>query len=134
MTNAEMMKMRIDGATYQEIADACGISRQDAHQIIQNYYKKIVGGHRGSKLNCNDIVYKGIYEYFVDNPYESISSFGKKIYGDPTRTSKVSQFIKGKSETHFTIQQINKICEIVGKSFEETFAERKPNKMIEKEV
>ena len=135
MTNAEMMKMRIDGATYQEIADACGITRQDAHQRVQNYCKRIInGGHRGRQFDYNGIVYQGIYEYFNNNTDESLSSFCNKIYGNTAQVGKLGSFFKGEIKSHFTIQQINKICEIVGKSFEETFAERKPIKMIEKEV
>lgn len=125
MTNAEMMKMRIDGATYQEIADACGISRQDAHHRLQNYCKKIVeGGHKGRKVSCNDIVYQGIYEYFDNHTSESISSFCNKIYGNTSQVGKLSAFFRGEINSHFTIQQINKMCEIVGKPFEEVFAKR----------
>ena len=36
MTTQEMVKMRNGGATYQEIANACGISRQAVHIRIKN--------------------------------------------------------------------------------------------------
>lgn len=36
MTTQEMVKMRNDGATYQEIANACGISRQAVHRRIKS--------------------------------------------------------------------------------------------------
>ena len=134
MTSAEMMKMRLEGATYQEIADKCGVSKQDVHERVNNYYKRVIGGHRGHKLNCDEIIYKGIYEHFLDNPKESVSSFSKKLYGDTAQCNKIRQFIKGETESRFTIQQISKMCEIVGKPFEEVFVEREPSKMIEKVV
>lgn len=37
MTTQEMVKMRNGGATYQEIADVCGISRQAVHRRIKNF-------------------------------------------------------------------------------------------------
>ena len=35
MTTSEMLRMRKDGATYQQIADVCGLSRQRVHQLIK---------------------------------------------------------------------------------------------------
>ena len=37
MTAKERAEMRNNGATYQQIADVCGISKQAAHQSVTIY-------------------------------------------------------------------------------------------------
>ena len=125
MTNKEMLEMRINGATFQEIADICGISKQDAHERINRYFKKVVNSKRGKNFTCDEIIYEGIYEHFMRDENESVTSFAVKVFGcNGSRASTTRNFITGKNETHFTINQIKKMCEIVGKPFEEVFKER----------
>lgn len=52
MTTQEMVKMRKSGATYQEIANACGISRQAVHTRIKNFVEPIA-----SKYFSQDITF-----------------------------------------------------------------------------
>ncbi len=39
-------------------------------------------------------------------------------------SGKIRCFLKGENDSSFTIAQIRRMCEIVGKPFEETFKER----------
>lgn len=125
MTNKEMLEMRINGATFQEIADACGVSKQDAHERITRYFKKVVNSKRGQNFSCDEIIYEGIYEHFMRDENESVTSFAAKVFEDNgTRSSTMKNFITGKNNSHFTVAQIKKICAVVGKPFEEVFKER----------
>ena len=80
MKPQEMIEMRKNGATYQEIADMCGTSRQNIHEAVKRYEKKIVQGRRGRKFSYKKIKYKGIYEYFKNNEDMCISDFAQMIY------------------------------------------------------
>lgn len=118
MTTKEMVKMRIDGATYQEIADACGISRAAAHKAITQYFKREANGVRGKGFCLYDVKNDAIREYFADHHLESVSSFSRKA-GVNAHTMRA--FLYGKTDSHFSVSQIRRICEIVGKPFEEVF-------------
>jgi predicted DNA-binding protein YlxM (UPF0122 family) len=128
MTNKEMLQMRLDGATYQEIADICGISRQAVHEALKFYVKKITEESRGQKFSLKTIKYQGIYDYFKKNENETVASFANKVYGRKSGScqgaGKLRNFIKGDSDSYFNITQIKKMCEIIGKPFEEVFKER----------
>lgn len=71
MKKEEMLQMRIDGATYQEIADVYGISRQAVHNALKKHKEQLDGEVRGREVRgrevrgrrfrCNDIKYTGIH-------------------------------------------------------------------------
>lgn len=125
MTNEEMLEMRMNGATYQEIADICGISKQRVHQKIGEYSQRIKGLRRGG-MYLEEIKYKGIYEYFKENLDVAFGRFVKGISGDISRcaTEKMRRFLRGEHEVKFSVAQIKKMCEVCGKPFEEVFKER----------
>ena len=129
MKQKEMLKMLLDGASYKEIADAYGISRQCVQKTINQYVKKLAADKRGRKFELNNIKYQGIYDYFEENVNETLTSFAMKVYEvDREKGLKKSVTIKnlvtGNHNVHLTLPQIKKICEIVGKPFEEVFKER----------
>lgn len=121
----EMIEMKKRGATYQEIAKEIGVSKQRVHQMLITYDKHLKG-IRGHGFDIDTIVFKGIYEHFKKDLYESPSSFTLKVMGNDAKNSlpKVRGFITGKSESRFTIRQLQRICEITGMSFEECFERR----------
>lgn len=124
MTVQEMLKMRIDGATYQEIADSCGVTRQCVQHKLKEYSKKITTGKRGRQFSIKEIKFKAIRDYFSVNETETMTSFSTKVYGYLGGTAAtLRNFLKGKTESYFTIPQIRRMCEIVGKPFEEVFEE-----------
>ena len=125
MTNVkakEMLEMRMNGATYQEIANAFGMSKQCAHQTISNYCQ-VLSGIRGRGFDAKNIKYEGLQSYFLENHNETLSSFTEKIFGANTgnRVPTMRNFLTGKNATRFSIEQIKRICEIVGEPFEEVF-------------
>lgn len=117
-------EMRLNGATYQQIADADGISKQAAHQSVTRYDKRIRKAIRGKGFPLEAIKYKGIYEHFLANEAETLTSFTMAVYGDTIHCAKMSMFLKGEHDTHFKIAQIKKMCKRCGKPFEEVFAVR----------
>ena len=126
MTLKDKVEARNNGATYQQIADECGISRQAVHQSVTHYDQRIKKRVRGRGFLIEKIKYKGIYEHFIDDETETLSSFTFGVYGDRVHCSKMSHFLKGEHDSHFKIAQIKKLCEICGKPFEEVFSERTP--------
>ena len=67
-TSEKMYQMRMNGATYQEIADFYGVSRQRVHQRIGLEAMKSTEV-RGCRFVVKSIVYDGIYEYNEKLPY-----------------------------------------------------------------
>ena len=123
--NKKMYEMLQSGSTYQEIGDSFGISRQAVHQRII-FYKRKVEGIRGHSFNIDDIVYKGIYEWFKEHLNESLCSLCRKVYQKPNNSSivKLRGFVKGEHDSVFDIEHIKRLCEVIGKPFEEVFERR----------
>jgi predicted transcriptional regulator len=118
MTTQEMLMMRMNGATYQEIADECGVSRQNVNERIHRYTKRLTSGVRGYGFSLYDIRFKAIREHFEKNPKETVSSFSRATGVLPQT---MRNFLTGTYESFFTVHQIRRMCEIVGKPFEEIF-------------
>lgn len=123
MTVREMKEMRLKGATYTQIGKAWGVTRQRVNYLL-THYDEALKGMRGHGFDIEDIVYKGFYEHFRDNLYESITSFAVKVYGYANNTyiQTFRKFVTGKQKRNtFPIPIIKKMCEVTGKSFEELF-------------
>ena len=121
LTNKELYEWRQRGATYQEMADAEGISRQAVFLRVKRHESKLMG-KRGRGLDINNIVYKGLYEYFRDHIDESLCSFTKKVFGyDSLKVDIVRRFLLGESESQFKIRHIKRMMGVTGKSFDELF-------------
>lgn len=120
----EMVQMRESGMTYQQIADEFHVSRQWVNYILTHYYSGLKG-QRGKGFDIEEIVFKGIYEHFKKNLFESVTSFANKVYGGRTiYIDKMRNFITGKHDSMLKIEQIQRMCEITGMSFEECFERR----------
>ena len=120
-----MYELRQQGITLEEIGKRYGVTRQAAYQTIKSYKRK-VNGYRGYNFHVNEIVYQGIYDYFVEHMDETVGSFMEKIYGyNGKHSDNFKRWVRGDQDMYLPIDRIRKICEIVGKTFEETFKERK---------
>lgn len=121
----DLVEMRKNGATYTQIGKALGVSRQRAFQMLMHYDKSLKG-IRGHGFCIDSIIYKGIYEHFEKDIYETITSFAEKVHRNRSAYiyPKIRDFITGEHNSMFTISQLQRMCEIVGKPFEETFAIR----------
>ena len=119
-----MYEMRQQGLTLEKIGNRYGVTRQAVHQTLRSYQRK-VAGFRGKFFHVNEIVYQGIYDYFSDNIEESVSSFMAKLYGyDGGHTENFKRWLRGEQRSYFSVEEIQKMCEVVGKPFEETFKKR----------
>lgn len=120
----EMVQMRESGMTYQQIADEFRCSKQWVNYILTHYYRGLKG-QRGKGFDIEKIVFKGIYEHFKSNLFESVTSFTDKVYEKRhNKASLITDFITGKSNSHFSLSQIQRMCEITGTTFEECFERR----------
>ena len=121
-----MVQMRLEGYTYQEIADELGVSRQCVHEKLTKYDKKLLG-MRGKGFDINTIIYKGFYEHFRDDDYESLTSFAHKVSGNANHPlSKLRNFLTGEhKDARFSVPQIKRMMEVTGKSFDELFELRR---------
>ena len=104
----EIFTMRLDGNSYQEIADKKGKSKQ----YIQQALTSIVNPR---KQAIKGVKYPYILGWLHDNEC-SISVFAEKIGISGTG---LRQKLKGERE--FKIAEIKKICEITELSFEDVF-------------
>ena len=125
MDNKVLYNMRKSGMTYKEIHEETGINLQSLYVRIKKY-ENGANRIRGWGFDIERIVYKGLYEYFVANPYESLTSFAKTVAMPMTGhyIEKIKNLLTGEHNSYFSIEQIKKICEVVGKPFEEVFEER----------
>lgn len=114
MTSCEMLEERLNGKTYREIGEMCGISRQ----AVQIRIKSLLNGR-----DYNKIVYRGVQEYFVSKRGMNWRKMTDEINRDECLIScaTLAKFLRGES-ARISIKAIVRICEIVGKPFEQTFA------------
>ena len=134
LTAKEMFELKEQGKTYKEIGEICELTRQRVYQIIRAYkagkYHGTYAGTRcysGRYFDVERIVYKGIYEHFVNSPYITVRAFTKRVFGKkyyPALEVRISNLITGKKDSFFTVEQLNRICKVIGLPFEEVFEMR----------
>lgn len=107
----EMFKMRLDGATYQEIADKYGLTRQRVHSLI--------GSPKKTSLKTFDyIVYKGLKTWMEENEI-SIAGLTRIITKTATSSGRTKSKLEGKVQ--FKLDEIISIMKESGLSFEQLF-------------
>lgn len=117
----KMIEMRNEGHTYQEIADVFGISKQAVH----SYIKKAKERHLRHDKECEKIVFQGIYDFFKAEPKMNYTKFTILIYGHKGKNvADIRNFITGVYESRLPLIILQRICEICGTSFEDTFKRR----------
>ncbi len=109
----EAFTMRLDGMSYQAIADKYGVSKQYIQQLL-------IGGSRRNQVGkwAKEFVYPNLYKYMISNDFRSLKSF-KEHLGLGVSLSRFSERCKG--ELDFKIDEIYKIIDVTGMSFEEAF-------------
>ena len=105
----EVFKMRLDGFTYQEIAEKFGVSRQYINQMLQN----VISERRNKTLN--KIVYPNIANWLKDNEC-SISEFVIRV---GIKRSTLDYKLRGRNK--FNSDEIKRILDVTGMKFEECF-------------
>lgn len=111
--------MRLDGCTYQEIADKFGVTKQYIQQSL------FPSDGRMSKIRNSEIcIYAGLAQ-FIDDHNVTQRKLAEVIntkcpQGNSTRLRR-----KITGETQFKINEIYKILKFTGMTFEECFALKK---------
>lgn len=124
ITVEEMVKMRLEGKSYEEIARASGIARQNVHKRISRYCRREILGASNDRIwifPIEEIAYEGVYQWFKNNPSETLSSFNRNTIGKTAST--MSCFLKG-GKSYYSIEELHVICRYIGKPFEEVFKKR----------
>lgn len=114
----QMIEMRRDGATYQEIGEKFGVSKQYVHELIGKVRK------RKDTADLEKIIFEGIYQLFKNDECMSYRKLATIIYGrrvEISHQNTVYQFVTGKRDSMLKIRQIKNILNYTGKSFEEVF-------------
>lgn len=109
----KMFEMRVNGATYQEIADYFHVTKQYVHSTLSQFVGE---GYTVGTVKC---VYPGLKRWML-----TTGTSAKEINKKLQMCSHPSMFynrIRGK--TQFTIQEVKKILAFTGLTFEEAFGE-----------
>lgn len=112
------IEMRDKGATYEEIGEHFGVSRQRVHAAL--------GSVKKNASMYDKIRYKGLRKWFIEND-ASFSSFAKLVGMNFSSSSvrAIQNWLSegGEVNRRFTIDQIKKMIEVTEMTFEELFEE-----------
>ena len=115
----EMAQMRLDGYSFQEIADKFGVTRQCIQQKLS-----VISGQKEARPKKIDekIIYPNLAKWIFENQISKISlseTLGMK--------SKCTTSIKMKlhGERDFSMSEIKKLIELTGQTFEYLFSTEK---------
>lgn len=111
----EMIKMRLEGCTYQEIAYKYGVTRQCVQQYIANFTGKERTVRKSSLDRC---IYPNIRKWMLDNNI-SMTNVAKICGLSTKRTCIIGMKLRG--ERDFKISEIKSILKESGKTFEYMF-------------
>lgn len=107
----EMFKMRLDGATYQEIADKYGVTKQYVHALLNT-------SPQSKAKNLDYVVYKGLREWMQEN-HISILALHKIINPASSASGRTKDKLIGK--TSFKLRDIIRIVQESNLTFEQLF-------------
>lgn len=113
MTREDKIKafaMRVDGHTFQEIADAFGVSRQNIQKVLA-----FAGAGRARTSQC---LYPGIEKWMRENECTAYK-LNKMMGLWPDRTTNFYMRLNGR--VRFTLDEIKVLLEVTGMTFDEAF-------------
>lgn len=119
MTREEKIKaftMKLDGATYQQIANEFGVTKQCIQQML-------IGGKRRNtwSIEQKGFIYPNLVNYMVRNNLHTVTAF-KTHTGLNVAIHDLIRRLQG--NTPFKIDDIQKILSATGMSYEEAFQVR----------
>ena len=112
----DMFKMRLEGATYQEIADKYGITKQRVEGIL----KMREPSKKHSNNKYEKCIYKGLREWLQQNNYK-LNDLQNLISKNKQKQAGNSLRMKLCGKREFRLSEINKIINLTGMTFEELF-------------
>ena len=119
-----MTEMRRAGFTYEQIGKELGISKQRVHFLIGPQARRV-------DSDVEKIVYQGVYDLFKGDPQMSFPRFTRIFYGgayvNRSQVVRIKRFCTGQTDSLLSIEQINSVCEYIGKPYEEIFRRRTKN-------
>lgn len=124
----EMIELRKQGKTLREIAEIYGISKQWVYQITRDACSSNADRCRKDSVVIENIVYRGIYELFVNDYKMTTVKLARIIYGvkNPSNNQKerIRHLIFNLGECKLTLRNIRNICDYANKPFEYVFEVR----------
>jgi transcriptional regulator with XRE-family HTH domain len=119
---AEMMELRAQGLTYEEIGKRFGLSRQRIHGLIGSMRT------RKSNTDIEKIAYEGIYQMFVEDPKMTFAKLARMMSRSKApghaRTEHIRRMVTKREDGRFSIDDINNLLRAVGRPYEEVFRVR----------
>ena len=111
-------QMRMDGATYQEIANRFGVTRQAVHLNLKNHGRL----RRRYEAIFDDCPYAGLRRFLKENKKVKITTLCNAIFGtcEEKARSKTQRIIEGKNVS-MTVNNVKRIEKFTGKSFDDLF-------------
>lgn len=117
MTKEKIIEYRNQGKTFKEIGEIFGVSKQRVYQVC--------GKARKYNAEIEKIRFKGIYEFFKENPKISYGTLARVFYGGSVTKCKANAFYQTitscTDKIHFTISGIKRLSKYTNKTFEELF-------------
>lgn len=114
----EMVQMRLDGYSFQEIADKYGVSRQCIHQKLS----VIAGSAKPRPKGIDEkVIYPNLAKWISENRMKKYEL--SKLLGLSDKSTK-SLSMKLYGERDFSMTEIKKLLEITGQTFEHLFCEK----------
>lgn len=109
----EMYRMRLEGKSYQAIADRFGVSRQYVHQLFGQKYKS------EPYRNVN-VQYTGLRKWMNESHY-SVAKLARESGCTDHSYGTITSYLQG--SLRMDIDSIRKILRFTGLTFEEAFGE-----------
>ena len=115
MTSREMLGEVMNGRTYREIGEMCGISRQAANKRVSCLLSGLI----------NRIVFKGVYDYFIETEGMDFAKFAERVNADGNIVSAdtLRKILTGKKKM-VHIDVISRVCKVTGRPVEDAFTLR----------
>lgn len=112
--NQKMEECRLEGMTYEKIADEFGISKQRVYQIIGKPDKRIIC------IKKSQCIYPELRKWLIENNM-SINALTRKIYGsvEPNNRQTISRLLKGSNLP--TKRTVDKVLKATGLTYEQAF-------------
>jgi bacterioferritin-associated ferredoxin len=110
----EAFTMKLDGKSYQAIADKFGVSKQCIQQML-------IGGTRRSTFSVQSrgFIYPNLVEHMINKDIHTVSAFAQYLGINEKCPDCLSKKLKG--ETGFDIGEIRKVLAKTGLTFDEAF-------------
>ena len=121
----EMKKLYSAGVKISQIARTYDLPIATVRYHLVGKPQMMIGKKYFREQAYEQIIFQGIYDYFKSQKGMNFAKFARLIYGESERRFTLKNFITGKNESYFQLWVYERICEVCGKSFEETFKRRK---------